>query len=119
MLNLAKGFAAAGQHVQLVLVRYRYLRGSYTFERRSHRIELRSYFEKYWGSCQIFPLASARRGYFGSAARKHCDHFARLLSNTPRTVIVTEHVHVSIERQKVNQPLIRAAYRAIPCADRQ
>lgn len=115
MLNLAKGFAAAGQHVQLVLVRYT---GAYVADIPS--------------SVEVIPLNSGRTlRSIGALARYFRSHqpdavisalphvniatiLARLLSNTPKTVIVTEHVHVSIERQKVNQPLVRAAYRAIP-----
>jgi glycosyltransferase involved in cell wall biosynthesis len=115
MLNLAKGLAASGQDVQLVLVRHA---GAYASQmpKGVQLVTLNS------GRTikSVGPLTRYLRSQQLDAVISALPHvnivtvLARALSNRPTTVIVTEHIHVSIDRHRVREPLVRASYRAIP-----
>jgi glycosyltransferase involved in cell wall biosynthesis len=119
MLNLAKGFADAGHHVQLVLVRYA---GAYASEVPAN-VEVVALN----GGRTIKSIGLLAR-YFRVqqpdaviAALPHVNIaaiLARLLSNKRTTLIVTEHVHVSIDRKSIGLSLLKLAYWAMPLAYR-
>ena len=115
MLNLAKGFAAAGQEVQLVLVRHT---GAY-LSRMPSGVQLVT-LNSGRTIKSIGPLARYLRSQQLDAVISALPHvnivavLARALSNRQTTLIVTEHIHVSIDRHRVRERLVRAAYRAIP-----
>jgi glycosyltransferase involved in cell wall biosynthesis len=115
MLNLAKGFADAGHHVQLVLVR---CSGEYVDDipanvelvplNAGRTIRSINVLAKYLRAQQPDAVISAL-AHVNIAAI-----ISRSLANKPMTVIVTEHVHVSIDRKNATQPLVKAAYWLIP-----
>jgi glycosyltransferase involved in cell wall biosynthesis len=115
MLNLAKGLAGAGHEVQLVLVR----RAGAYLTRMPADVEVVT-LNSGRTIKSIGPLARYLRAQQPDAVISALPHvniitvLARALSNRPTTVIVTEHIHVSVDRYKVREPLVRASYRVIP-----